>query len=481
MPDQNKLQALPVDDLRRELRARHLKPSEALAEFDDATLVTQVKAAQKVIYGTDDRQEIFQLTQAADRDDADSVVALFRSGAVVDNGNGTSTLVTQNFGTEYNLCASERFRDQPTGAFCSGFLVGTDLVATAGHCVNAGNVTTVRFVFGFRMQNATTAVAVVQNSEIYAGASIVGHQLVNNGADWALVRLDRAVTGHRVVRIRRTGRIADTQAVHVIGHPTGLPTKFAGGAAVRDNTPTAFFVANLDTYGGNSGSPVFNTATREVEGILVRGEADFVMQGSCRVSLVCPTTGCRGEDCTRTTEFANLVPGTLPDTIVKKAVDDPPPSIKKLRDDRPGQGIVKKAVDDPPPSFKKLRDDNLGKKVRDDITGKPVLDPIPPLGPIPPINRGLLPFSLATGHHAKHVGGSVSPEAGPTTGEDTVALLGALEQQWLEVEAQLAQLHATSAQALAEAGRLQQTSVALASAYADVLARMHGSSQGETS
>jgi len=50
-----------------------------------------------------------------------------------------------------------------------------------------------------------------------------------------------------------------------------------------------------------------NSDTHEVEGILVRGEADFVQQGTCPVSLVCPTTGCRGEDCTRTTEFAQFI------------------------------------------------------------------------------------------------------------------------------------------------------------------------------
>ena len=77
---------------------------------------------------------------------------------------------------------------------------------------------------------------------------------------------------------------------------------------MRDNSPSGHFVANLDAYGGNSGSPVFNSDTHEVEGVLVRGDTDFVLQGGCRVSLVCPTTGCRGEDCTRVTEFANLVP-----------------------------------------------------------------------------------------------------------------------------------------------------------------------------
>jgi Trypsin-like peptidase domain len=318
MPDIQKLKELSVDDLLQELRAREAKAgnialavprelSENLREFDDATIANVLKENQKVLYGTDNRVDVFQLPAGGNLDDVDSVVALFRALNVTDNGNGTSTLQTQNFGAANNLCAGERFRDQPTGAFCSGFLVAPDIIATAGHCVNAGNVTNVRFVFGFRMRDATIAETIINNAEIYRGVAIIERQEVGNGADWALVRIDRPVTNHRIVRIRRAGRIGDTQAVHVIGHPSGLPTKFADGAAVRNNQPNAFFVANLDTYGGNSGSPVFNSDTHEVEGILVRGEADFVQQGNCNVSLVCPTTGCRGEDCTRTTEFAQFL------------------------------------------------------------------------------------------------------------------------------------------------------------------------------
>lgn len=290
MADIQKLKALSVEDLASELRARSAKTgkailavpqelSEGLREFDDATVANVLKANQKVIYGTDDRVDVFQLPAGLNLNDVDSVVALFDRADVVDNGNGTSTLRTQNFGVANNLCAGERFRDQPTGAFCSGFLVAPDIIATAGHCVDAGNVTNVRFVFGFRMRNATTAETIINNGEIYRGVAVIGRQLVGNGADWSLVRLDRRVTNHRVARIRRVGRIGNTQAVHVIGHPSGLPTKSAAGAAVRDNQPNAFFVANLDTYGGNSGSPVFNSDTHEVEGILVRGETDFVQQG----------------------------------------------------------------------------------------------------------------------------------------------------------------------------------------------------------
>ena len=320
MSDIQKLKELSVDDLLLELKAREAKtgksflaapfePSEHLRDFDSETITKVLKENQKVIYGTDDRLDVFQLLPGDPvLGDVDSVVALFQAANVVDNGNGTSTLQTQNFGTARNLCTGEPFRNQPIGAFCSGFLVARDVIATAGHCVNAGNVANVRFVFGFRMQNATAAQTVINNGEIYTGVAVIGRQQVGNGADWALVRIDRRVTNHSIARIRQAGRIGDAQVVHVIGHPVGLPTKVAGNAAVRNNTQNDFFIANLDTYGGNSGSPVFNSDTHEVEGVLVRGETDFVQNGTCFVSLVCPNNGCRGEDCTRTTEFAQLVP-----------------------------------------------------------------------------------------------------------------------------------------------------------------------------
>ena len=281
---------------------------EEYANVDTEKLTEILTSTQKVIYGVDDRQDLFQVTDPALLEDADCVVSIFGANAITDNGNGTSTLTTQNFGTEFNLCQGESFRDQPIGAFCSGFLVGPDIVATAGHCVDANNVTNARFVFGFRMTNATTAQTTIDNGQIYSGAALLGRQLVQSGADWALVRLEREVTDHTIADVRRIWRIPDNEAIHVIGHPVGLPIKVAGGANVRDNTPAAFFVANLDTYGGNSGSPVFNAATHQVEGILVRGETDFTLQGNCRVSLVCPSNGCRGEDVTRTTELVTSLP-----------------------------------------------------------------------------------------------------------------------------------------------------------------------------
>jgi len=278
-------------------------------------LVSALRSAQKVIYGTDDRLDLFQVTNPSHRAAADGVVVLINAGSITANANGTSTIATQNFGTTYNLCTSERFRTQPLAGYCSGFLVDPSLIVTAAHCVDSTSLADARFVFGFQMRDANTVDTTVPTSEIYRGIRIIGRAIGNQGTDWCVVQLDRPVLNHNPLRIRRTGQIADNAGVYVIGHPVGLPKKWAGGAVVRDNSQSRYFVANLDTYGGNSGSPVFNATTHAVEGILVRGETDFVMNGTCVVSNIIPTSGGQGEDCTRVSEFASLVPRNEHDFI----------------------------------------------------------------------------------------------------------------------------------------------------------------------
>jgi hypothetical protein len=157
------------------------------------------------------------------------------------------------------------------------------------------------------MKDADTASTTFGEDDVYEGVEVIGRKLTQTQTDWALVRLNRPVVGRSPVSFRTAGKISADQKLFVIGHPCGLPLKFADGASVRDNSPKPFFVANLDTYGGNSGSPVFNAKNYRVEGILVRGENDFVKNGTCNVSLVCPTTGCRGEDVTRAREWVSVL------------------------------------------------------------------------------------------------------------------------------------------------------------------------------
>jgi hypothetical protein len=157
------------------------------------------------------------------------------------------------------------------------------MVATAGHCVdttmltnNFGTPTTINdffIVFGFVVPSVAapdTATLTFPGEQIYRG-TLIDHRLSSTGEDWGLVRLDRP-TPYAPLGIRGgTTTIPNGTNLLVVGHPSGLPRKYADDATVRINTNALFFETNLDTYPGNSGSAVFNRNTREVEGIHVRG------------------------------------------------------------------------------------------------------------------------------------------------------------------------------------------------------------------
>ena len=128
-----------------------------LESYDTEDIAAALRGQQKVIYGTDDRVDMYQVTDRRILTDADTVVALVDASDITDNGDGTSTLNGPTFGVARNLCQREPFRDQPTVPFCSGFLVDPSIVATAAHCVNQGNLSSIRFVFGFEMSDAVSA------------------------------------------------------------------------------------------------------------------------------------------------------------------------------------------------------------------------------------------------------------------------------------------------------------------------------------
>ncbi len=271
-------------------------------------------AFDPLVYGADNRLDWYQVTDATTLSRGSSTAGLFRSTSVTLRTDGRYQVATSStLATSQRVCSTEPYRTQPTSAFCTGFLVGPDLLATAGHCItSATSCASTTIAFGFRMDASATVRSVLDAGEVYRCAAIVGRTQTTTD-DWAVVRLDRAVTGRAPLPIRRSGSVALGDPLVVMGHPSGLPIKVAGGATVRANSQAYYFEANVDTYGGNSGSPVFNATTGEVEGILVRGNTDYVYNaaGACYVSNVCPDTGCATggwEDITRASRFASLVP-----------------------------------------------------------------------------------------------------------------------------------------------------------------------------
>lgn len=271
----------------------------------------EVQAANKVVYGTDDRLDVFETTNNLHLELAESTAAMISSGSL--KVNGDTTRVTGSSLQSRGICATAKFAKQVTAANCSGFLVGEDLLVTAGHCIRSQyDCSSWKWVFDFAVADASTtgSEVTVPTSSVYGCKEIVSQSLNSrNMDDFALIRLDRKVTDRQPLRVRTEGKIADKAPLVVIGHPTGLPTKVSGGANVRGNHNDVYFVANLDTFGGNSGSAVFDADTGVVEGILVRGENDYSYDSTqgCRVPQQCTDEGCRGEDVTRITNIKALM------------------------------------------------------------------------------------------------------------------------------------------------------------------------------
>lgn len=218
-------------------------------------------------------------------------------------------LEAANRGTTF--CEGERFVDQPNPGMCSGFLIADDLLLTAGHCVKLPDFCSdYKWVFGFEYDSKSKKAGLdIPEADIYSCKKVISSDLSSFfNQDYGLIKLDRKVTNREPLEIRNDGLLDSNASLFAIGSPSGLPLKVADDAKVRENTHPFFFKTNTDTFQGNSGSAIFNAKTGVVEGILVRGENDFIVneRKRCIESNKCKDNECRGEDVARLTAIPEI-------------------------------------------------------------------------------------------------------------------------------------------------------------------------------
>ena len=264
------------------------------------------------IWVGDGRFDYFDIVDEHVKRNAEFVAAVCLEDSLISTSKGFSTLKVKNYGKTFNLVDSEPFHHQSivAGRLYTGFLVKEDVIATAAHFTDENNAAALRFLFGYKMEEPYARVEKIPKENIYNGVKIIGRKLVRKGniSDWALVQLDRRVEGKRIAKLSKKEIFRD-QSIYVIGHPMGLPLKFAPGANIR-NVEKTFFWADLNIYSGNSGSPVFDNNTHEVIGMVVRGHnRDFRWTGKGWASIIYPNHEIHSEwpGCTRVSEFIDMV------------------------------------------------------------------------------------------------------------------------------------------------------------------------------
>lgn len=246
-------------------------------------------ALNKVVYGIDNRLELRNTPHA---DLKNSVAGMVKNYSLVnksENKEDEGLLKALYSGdlTEYRgyrTCDDFRFREQATLPSCTGFLIAEDLLVTAGHCVLNYNQKVKdtptascmqnSWVFGYEDTSETEEGIVLKKDDVYKCATVVDASYTMD-ADYAIVKLDRKTVNKTPVKLSDdAANYKKDASVFVVGHPTGLPLKIAMGARVKREVSDNQFLTNLDTFAGNSGSPIFNSK-KEVVGILVSGEKDY--------------------------------------------------------------------------------------------------------------------------------------------------------------------------------------------------------------
>ncbi len=277
----------------RDLTALLLFTASGCAAADAATgeALREVSShEQAIVYGEDDRQELYQVEDPVLREiGRSSVAALIKKEAVHRLASGEVRVSPTSLTEIYRLCPGQRFERQPAAATCSAVLIDKDLMITAGHCVESDeDCKTYSFVFDYAYKTEGQ-LENISGSDVYGCRRIVSRTFTETRADFAIVQLDRVPTARSPIPVRRSA-MGIEEPLTTMGFTSGLPLKVDQGAVVQDARSTLydFFALNSDTFEGSSGSAVLDQ-NYELAGVLVRGGKDYTETSSgCAVVTVVP-------------------------------------------------------------------------------------------------------------------------------------------------------------------------------------------------
>jgi subtilisin-like proprotein convertase family protein len=159
-------------------------------------------------------------------------------------------------------------------------------------------------VFGFQVGADAAAPQQFAEAQIYQCKELVASKIdPGSGLDYSIFKVDRVVSVAAPLPLRKTGHPRRHDRLTALAYPHGGPLKVINGGQIRSiDLDKTFFVANIDGFTGNSGSPVIGVEGT-VEGIIVRGAESYAQEDGCLRAIHCAEDECRGEDVLMTREF----------------------------------------------------------------------------------------------------------------------------------------------------------------------------------
>lgn len=246
-----------------------------------------------IIYGSND---IVDLPTTEDRDLqqlSKSVAAMVSSRRILVNRYNVNEEDQYLFHGEslahsYRMCDDE-LNNQHAGARCSSFLVGEDLIVTAGHCLvdpsdslksPAEVCNDQRFLFDFddsKFHSEHHHGAHIKKKDLYSCTEVVEFKNDNEN-DYAVIRLDRAVEGRTPLKLLNPEDLKYGSAISTLGFPQGLTMRASTDGKYYELSKTKrWLLTQVDTFSGNSGGPIIDEATRMVIGIHTHGLNDSLI------------------------------------------------------------------------------------------------------------------------------------------------------------------------------------------------------------